>query len=185
MGDRILFDYKDKDGHKLHGILAIPDDYKPGQTLPMLVNFYEKISQGSYRYHQPRYGTGAAVRRLREQRLFRDAPGHVLPHGPHTLDMLNSVEAAAKKVIEMGYADPKHVGLQGHSYSGQAAVISRTRRCSRHSSRRGHRSEADFNQLWKVGGDEPALLRHLWAGAFRHDSVHQPDLYIDQSACST
>jgi dipeptidyl aminopeptidase/acylaminoacyl peptidase len=28
------------------------------------------------------------------------------------------VTSAVKKVIELGYADPKHIGLQGHSWGG-------------------------------------------------------------------
>ena len=57
-GHRVLFDFKDKDGHKLQGILAIPDDYKPGEKRPMLVNFYEKNSQNLHRYTAPSYLTG-------------------------------------------------------------------------------------------------------------------------------
>ena len=49
-GHRILFDFKNKDGQRLQGILAIPDDYKPGEKRPMLVNFYEKNSQNMHRY---------------------------------------------------------------------------------------------------------------------------------------
>src|SRR4029079_14286556 len=57
-GHRVLFDYKDHDGHKLQGILAIPDDYKPGEKRPMLVNFYEKNSQNMHRYSAPSFLTG-------------------------------------------------------------------------------------------------------------------------------
>src|SRR5262249_7941213 len=31
---------------------------------------------------------------------------------------LDCVTAAVKKAIELGYADPKHIGLQGHSWGG-------------------------------------------------------------------
>ena len=37
-------------------------------------------------------------------------------------DMLECVEAATRKVIEMGYADPKRIGVSGHSYSGEGAA---------------------------------------------------------------
>ena len=49
-GKRVLFDYKNKDGVRLQGILAIPDDYKPGEKRPMIVTFYEKNSQNLHRY---------------------------------------------------------------------------------------------------------------------------------------
>ncbi len=57
-GHRVLFDFKDHDGHKLQGFLTIPDDYKPGEKRPMLVNFYEKNSQNLNRYSAPSYLTG-------------------------------------------------------------------------------------------------------------------------------
>ena len=41
--------------------------------------------------------------------------------------MLEAVEAATKKVIELGYADPKHIGLNGHSYGGEGAAFIATR----------------------------------------------------------
>ena len=36
-GTRKLFDFKDRHGHRLQGILAIPDDMKPGEKRPMMV----------------------------------------------------------------------------------------------------------------------------------------------------
>jgi dipeptidyl aminopeptidase/acylaminoacyl peptidase len=42
-------------------------------------------------------------------------------------DMLEAVEAATKKVIELGYADPKHIGINGHSYGGEGAAFIGTR----------------------------------------------------------
>ncbi len=57
-GRRVLFDYKNKDGVRLQGILALPDDYKPGEKRPMLVTFYEKNSQNMHRYNAPSFLTG-------------------------------------------------------------------------------------------------------------------------------
>src|SRR5262249_13016447 len=56
-GHRILFSYKDKDGHPLQGTLAIPDGYQPGQRLPMLVDYYHKNSHTLNRYEMPLYAT--------------------------------------------------------------------------------------------------------------------------------
>ena len=36
--------------------------------------------------------------------------------------VLEGVEAATRKVIEMGYADPKRIGVTGHSYGGEGAA---------------------------------------------------------------
>ncbi len=53
----MLFDFKNKDGRRLQGILALPDDYKPGEKRPMIVTFYEKNSQNMHVYNAPSYLT--------------------------------------------------------------------------------------------------------------------------------
>jgi len=126
-GRNILIEYTNKDGVPLQGVLSIPDDYEPGQRLPMLVDFYEKNSQNLYRY--PRA-------------VFRDTPmfGKYVSNGYLVLlpdvhfntgtthdDMLDCVEAATRKVIELGYADPERIGLHGHSFSGGGASYIATR----------------------------------------------------------
>ncbi len=128
-GRRVLFDYKNRDGVRLQGILALPDDYKAGEKRPMLVTFYEKNSQNMHRYSAPSYLTGMG-----------GMPTQALSHGYITMlpdihfrtgsshsDMLECVEAAVKKVIEMGYVDPKRIGVHGHSYGGEGAAFIGTR----------------------------------------------------------
>ena len=126
-GNSLLIEYTNKDGVPLQGVLSIPEDYQPGQRLPMLVDFYEKNSQNLYRY--PRA-------------VFRDTPmfGKYVSNGYLVLlpdvhfntgtthdDMLDCVEAATRKVIELGYADPERIGLHGHSFSGGGASYIATR----------------------------------------------------------
>jgi dipeptidyl aminopeptidase/acylaminoacyl peptidase len=38
-------------------------------------------------------------------------------------DMLECVEAAVRKVIEMGYVDPERIAVTGHSYGGEGAAF--------------------------------------------------------------
>jgi dipeptidyl aminopeptidase/acylaminoacyl peptidase len=126
-GHNVLIEYTNKDGVPLQGVLSIPDGYRPGQQLPMLVDFYEKNSQNLYRY--PRA-------------VFRDTPmfGKYVSNGYLVLlpdvhfntgtthdDMLDCVEAATRRVIELGYADPERIGLHGHSFSGGGASYIATR----------------------------------------------------------
>lgn len=128
-GHRVLFDFKDRLGHRLQGILAIPDDYKPGEKRPMLVNFYEDNSQNLNRYSAPSYLTGmgsSPIQAVTEGYLTMIPDVHYHTGASHS-DQLDSVEAAVKKVIEMGYADPKHIGINGHSYGGEGAAFIATR----------------------------------------------------------
>ena len=124
-GRRILFDYKNKDGLRLQGILALPDDYKPGEKRPMIVTFYEKNSQGLHRYNMPSYltGMGSSPMEAVSRGYVTMLPDIHFRTGSSHSDMLECVEAATRKVIEMGYVDPKRIGVTGHSYGGEGAAF--------------------------------------------------------------
>jgi dipeptidyl aminopeptidase/acylaminoacyl peptidase len=124
-GHRLLFDFKNKDGVRLQGILAIPDDYKPGEKRSMLVMFYEKNSQNMHIYTAPSYLPSMGrmpVQAVSDGYITMLPDIHFRTGSSHT-DMLECVEAATRKVIEMGYVDPKRIGVSGHSYSGEGAAF--------------------------------------------------------------
>jgi dipeptidyl aminopeptidase/acylaminoacyl peptidase len=128
-GRRVLFDYKNRDGVRLQGILALPDDYKAGEKRPMLVSFYEKNSQNMHRYTPPSFVTGMGsipVEALSRGYITMFADVHFRTGSSHS-DMLEGVEAATKKVIELGYVDPKKIAVHGHSYGGEGAAFIGTR----------------------------------------------------------
>ncbi|MCA0376767.1 MAG: S9 family peptidase [Gemmatimonadetes bacterium] len=128
-GRRILFDYTTRRGDKLQGILAVPDDYQTGQKRPMLVSFYEKNSQNMHRYPMPSFitGMGAIPVDALSRGYITMIPDVQFHTGSSHSDMLDAVEAATKKVIAMGYADPKRIGVHGHSYGGEGAAFIGTR----------------------------------------------------------
>ena len=126
-GRSILFDYTNNDGVRLQGWLGIPDDYEQGQKLPMLVNFYEKNSQNLHRYPRPVYRSGPNFAGYVSNGYLVMQPDVHFRTGTSHSDMLECVEAAVNKVIEMGYADPGRLGLHGHSYSGGGACFIATR----------------------------------------------------------
>ncbi len=78
---------------RLQGILALPDDYKPGEKRPMLVTFYEKNSQNLHRYIgavvPDRHGLVADPGG--ERGLHHDVARHPLPDGFVTLPTCSSV----------------------------------------------------------------------------------------------
>ncbi len=128
-GKRVLFDYKLKDGTRAQGILAVPDDYKVGEKRPMIVSFYEKNSQNMHRYSSPSFVTGMGSLPMEAVTrgyitMFADVYYRT---GQSHSDQLEAVEAATKKVIELGYADPKNIGVNGHSYGGEGAMFIATR----------------------------------------------------------
>ncbi len=124
-GRRILFDYTNKDGRRLQGILAVPDDYKEGEKRPMIVIFYEKNSQTMHVYSAPAYlpSMGRMPMQATSDGYLAMLPDVHFRTGNSHSDMLECVEAATQKVIDMGYADPKRIGVSGHSYSGEGAAF--------------------------------------------------------------
>ncbi len=186
-GKRILFDYQDKDGHKLQGTLAIPDGYQPGTRLPMLVNFYEKNSQNLNVYQTPRYATAPQFAGYVSNGYLVMQPDIYFHTRTSDSDMLQSVEAATKKVIEMGYADPKHIGLQGHSYSGGgsayiaghstmfAAVVSGAAPID---------LTTEFNTLFRGNGQNNQSYDINGQGRYGTDPYTDPQLYYEQSPIS-
>ena len=114
---------------RLQGILALPDDYKPGEKRPMIVNFYEANSQNLHRYSAPSYLTGmgsSPIQAVSEGYITMLPDVHFRTGASHS-DMLECVEAATRKVIELGYVDPKRIGINGHSYGGEGAAFIGTR----------------------------------------------------------
>lgn len=152
-GHRILFEYTNKNGVRLQGTLAIPDDYKEGQKRPMIVNFYEKNSQNLHRHIAPRYASsfgGVMIESVSKGYLYMQPDIHFNIGSSHS-DMLDCVEAAVKKVIEMGYADPERIGLHGHSYSGEGAsyIATQSKMFAAVASGAGVTNlVADYNHFW-------------------------------------
>jgi acetyl esterase/lipase len=152
-GRRVLFDFKNKDGLRLQGILALPDDYKTGEKRPMIVTFYEDNSQNMHRYSAPTYlsSMGSSPMQAVSEGYITMMPDIHFRTGSSHSDMLECVEAAVKRVIELGYVDPKRIGINGHSYGGEGAAFIGTR--SRLFAAVGMGAGvtdlfSDFNQSW-------------------------------------
>ena len=193
-GHRVLFDYKNKDGVRLQGILAVPDDYKPGEKRPMIVTFYEKNSQNMHVYTPPVYMVSMGrmpTQAVSDGYLTMFADVHFRTGSSHS-DMLECVEAATRKVIEMGYADPKRIGVIGHSYGGEGAAYLGT--MSKMFAAVGMGAGVvdlynDFNMNWgwsyqaPGGSGDSAFQYYLYdQGRWGFSPWDQPDRYRNESA---
>ncbi len=193
-GHDSLFDFKDRYGHKLQGLLWFPDDYKPGEKRPMLVTFYEKNSQLLNRYPMPELLVSMgrpAIEAVSRGYIVMIPDIHYNTGTSHD-DQLDCVEAATRRVIAMGYADPKHIGLHGHSYAGEGAAYIATR--SRLFAAVGEGAGVtdlytDFNQEWgwsyqnSGGSGENGNQYYIYGqGRWGFAPWDRPDVYHDESA---
>jgi len=184
-GRRILFDYETHDGVRLQGTLAIPYDYVEGEQRPMLVNYYEKNSQNLHQYPTPiSRDTPMFAEYVSAGYLVMQPDIHFRIGETHS-EMLEGINLAIDKVIEMGYLDPDRIGLHGHSFSGQGSAY-----ISTHSDRfaaivAGAAATdllADFNQLWKSSGSNQHGYDTYGQGRFGTSPYDDLELYLDQSA---
>ncbi|MEP6832078.1 MAG: prolyl oligopeptidase family serine peptidase [Gemmatimonas sp.] len=117
-GSKVLIDYKIRTGEKLQGTLTLPANYEPGKKYPMLVYFYEKMSNTHHSFSMPAFDDRPQMSTYASDGYLVLQPDVTYEIGKPGTSAVDCVTSAVKKVIELGYADPKHIGLQGHSWSG-------------------------------------------------------------------
>jgi dienelactone hydrolase len=115
---KVLIDYTNSKGQKLQGTLTLPANYEPGKKYPMLVYFYELMSNTHHQFSTPTYDDRPQNSTYTSDGYLYFQPDVVYEIGKPGSSALDCVTSAVKKVIELGYADPKHIGLQGHSWGG-------------------------------------------------------------------
>ncbi len=193
-GRDTLFDFTDRYGHKLQGLLWLPDDYRPGEKRPMLVTFYEKNSQILNRYPMPELlvSMGRPAIEAVSRGYIVMIPDIYYNTGSSHDDQLDGVEAATRRVIAMGYADPQHIGLHGHSYAGEGAAYIATK--SRLFAAVGEGAGVtdlytDFSQEWGWSyqvhggsGDNGNQYYIYGQGRWGFSPWDKPNVYHDESA---
>jgi len=117
-GSRVLVDYKNSKGQRLQGTLTLPAGYETGKKYPMLVYIYEKMSNTHHAFSMPVYDDRPHMSTYGSDGYLVLQPDIVYEIGKPGSSALDCVTAAVKRVIELGYADPAHIGLQGHSWGG-------------------------------------------------------------------
>ena len=117
-GSKVLIDYKIRTGEKLQGTLTLPANYEPGKKYPMLVYFYEKVSNTHHGFSMPAFDDRPQMSTYASDGYLVLQPDVTYEIGKPGTSAVDCVTSAVKKVIELGYADPKHIGLQGHSWGG-------------------------------------------------------------------
>ena len=117
-GRRVLVDYTDERGHDLQATLALPAEYEEGRRYPMIMYFYEKMSQQHHQYSRPTYDDRPHMSTYASNGYLVLQPDIVFDPGHPGSSALDDVVSAAQAAIDQGYADPDRICLQGHSWGG-------------------------------------------------------------------
>ena len=119
-----LVEWNSIDGIPLQGVLIKPANYEKGKRYPVIVYFYHFFSQRMFEFNQMRVNH-------RPNFPFYTSNGYAifLPDvwfdiGRPGYSSTKCLVPGVQKLIDMGVADPKGIGLHGHSWSGyQAAFV--------------------------------------------------------------
>ena len=117
-GERVLVDYTDQRGNQLQATLTLPADYEEGRRYPMVIYFYEKMSQRHHEYSMPVYDDRPHMSTYASNGYLVLMPDIVYDMGYPGSSALDDVVSAAEATIEAGFADPDRMCLQGHSWGG-------------------------------------------------------------------
>lgn len=118
-GDAELVEWRSNDGAPLQGILFTPDGFDPSANYPMMVYFYERMSDGLHSYRNPTPG-GSSI-----SISFYVSRGYVVfvPDIPYEIgypgeSALDAVVPGVLALIARGFVDAERIGVQGHSWGG-------------------------------------------------------------------
>jgi hypothetical protein len=117
-GTRTLVEYKNSKGQRLQATLTLPAGYEPGKRYPMLVYFYERMSDTHHNFSFPVYDDRPHMSTYASNGYLVLQPDVTYEIGKPGTSALDCVTSAVKEVIRQGYADPARIGLQGHSWGG-------------------------------------------------------------------
>ncbi|WP_121354719.1 alpha/beta hydrolase family protein [Flavisolibacter nicotianae] len=184
-GTAELYKWKTFNGKESTGILYKPEDFDAKKKYPMLVYFYEKLSDGLHTYTAP----APTPSRLnipffvsRGYLVF--APDISYTKGHPGKDAYNYIVSGAKALAKNSWVDAKNIGIQGQSWGGYqvAYLITATNLfkaawagapvVDMFSAYGGIRWESGLNRQFQYEKSQSRIGATPW---------ERPDLYIENS----
>jgi dipeptidyl aminopeptidase/acylaminoacyl peptidase len=124
-GTSELFKWKSFNGKEATGLVYKPEDFDPTKKYPMIVYFYEKLSDGLYDYKEP-----APIRSAINVPFFVSRgyiifmPDITYKIGYPGKSAYDYIISGARALVKKGWVDSTNMALQGHSWGGyQAAQV--------------------------------------------------------------
>lgn len=184
-GTAELFKWKTFSGKKSTGILYKPEGFDPKKKYPMLIYFYEKLSDGLNTYTAPaptpsRLNISFFV--SRGYLVF--APDISYTKGHPGKDAYNYIVSGAQALTKKPWVDAKNIGIQGQSWGGYqvAYLITATNMfkaawagapvVNMFSAYGGIRWESGMNRQFQYEKTQSRIGATPW---------ERPDLYIENS----
>ena len=114
-----LYKFTSLEGKALTGLLVKPENFDPSKKYPMLVNFYERSSNGLHRHRAPSPGRSSINYSFYTSRgyvIFN--PDVVYRDGYPGESAYNAVIPGVTSLVDKGFINKDKIGAQGHSWGG-------------------------------------------------------------------
>lgn len=184
-GTAELFKWKAYNGKEATGIVYKPENFDPRKKYPMIVYFYEKLSQGLHDYKAPspiRSAINVSYFVSNGYIIFMPDIHYTTGHpGKNAYDYIVS---GARALVKKGWVDSTNMALQGHSWGGyQAAQLATMTKlfkavwagapvANMTSAYGGIRWESGMNRQFQYEKAQSRIGATLW---------EKPNLYIENS----
>jgi dienelactone hydrolase len=184
-GTAELYKWKTFKGKSSEGILYKPENFDPSKKYPLILYFYEKLSDGLHTYHPP------APTPSRLNISFFVSRGYLVfaPNISYTIghpaqSAYDYIVSAAKDLTKHRWVDAGHIGIQGQSWGGiqVAQLITMTDMfkaawagapvANMTSAYGGIRWESGANRQFQYEKTQSRIGATLW---------EKPELYIENS----
>ncbi|MEI6091694.1 MAG: prolyl oligopeptidase family serine peptidase [bacterium] len=111
-------------GDSLDGYIVMPDGFDPAKKYPMLVYIYEKFSEQTYRFYEPRISHRPCYQIYNSSGYLVFVPDITYTVGSPGNDALDCVSSGVRALAKKGFVDTTKLCLQGHSWGAyQTAYI--------------------------------------------------------------
>ena len=117
-GTAELVHWTSMDGMPRQGILFKPENFDPKKKYPMITYFYEDLSDGLHAYVAPNGGTSVNITQYVSNGYLMFEPDIQYETGHPGQSAVKAIVPGVQKIVDMGFVDPKKLGLQGHSWGG-------------------------------------------------------------------
>ncbi|MGH7554332.1 MAG: prolyl oligopeptidase family serine peptidase, partial [Longimicrobiales bacterium] len=118
-GTSALVQWRSANGQVLQGVLYKPENFDASKQYPMMVYFYERLSDNLNNYVAPAAG-GSSI-----NISFYVSRGYLVftPDIPYRVgypgeSAMHAVVPGVLELLDQGFVDPQRVGVQGHSWGG-------------------------------------------------------------------
>jgi len=184
-GSIALHEWKSLKGVELQGLLVLPEGFDPKKKYPLIVNFYERSSDGLNRHRAPyahRSTINYSYYSSKGYVIFN--PDIVYRNGYPGQSCYDAVMPGIESLVKKGFIDEEKIGVQGHSWGGYqiADLLTRTNifACAESgapvvnmvSAYGGIRWGSGMSRMFQYEKTQSRLGATLW---------ENPDLYLENS----